>query len=98
VLASDFMVNSRGDLWIGLGKRAAHTVRHSAILDHGWKRMERMRKKSLLPVDHGPQQLKPAWFLINYVRPEGRTLQKKCAISAISYLLVTIVRLVTGPL
>src|ERR1700722_7588086 len=35
VLASDFMVNSSGDLWIGLGERAAHMVRHDAILDHG---------------------------------------------------------------
>ncbi len=34
VLAADFVVNSGGDLWIGLGERAAHAVRHVAILDY----------------------------------------------------------------
>jgi hypothetical protein len=35
-----------------------------------------LRKKSLLPVDSGPQRLKPDLLSINYVRPKGRTLQK----------------------
>jgi hypothetical protein len=30
----------------------------------------------LLRVDCGPQRLKPNLLSINYVRPEGRTLQK----------------------
>ncbi len=34
VLAADFVIDGRGDLWIGLGKRAAHAVRHVAILDY----------------------------------------------------------------
>jgi hypothetical protein len=38
--------------------------------------LSRLRKKSLLPGDRGPQPLKPDLFSINYVRPEGRTLQK----------------------
>jgi hypothetical protein len=28
------VINCRGDLWIGLGERAAHVVRHEAILDY----------------------------------------------------------------
>jgi len=36
----------------------------------------RLRKKSPLPVDRGPQRLKPDLFSINYVRPKGRTLQQ----------------------
>jgi hypothetical protein len=28
------VVNSRGNLWIGLGERTAHMVRHRAILDY----------------------------------------------------------------
>ena len=37
MLAADFVIDSRGDLWIGLGKRTTHTVRHVAILDYcGW--------------------------------------------------------------
>ena len=34
MLASDFVFNSGGDLGIGLGERAAHVVRHEAILDY----------------------------------------------------------------
>ncbi len=33
-------------------------------------------EKSLLPVDRGPQRLKPDLFSINYVRPKGHTLQQ----------------------
>jgi hypothetical protein len=44
VLAADFVVDSRGDLGISLGKRTAHTVRHVAILDYlpggfGWQQV-----------------------------------------------------------
>ena len=33
-------------------------------------------RKSPLPVDRGPQRLKPDLIAINYVRPKGRTLQQ----------------------
>src|ERR1700677_1316142 len=34
VLAADFVIYGGGDLWVGLGKRTAHAVRHVAILDY----------------------------------------------------------------
>ena len=36
----------------------------------------RLRKKSLLRIESGPQRLKPDLFSISYVRAKARTLQK----------------------
>jgi hypothetical protein len=38
--------------------------------------LKRLRKKSLLRIESGPQRLKPDLFSISYVRAKARTLQK----------------------
>jgi hypothetical protein len=38
--------------------------------------LKRLRKKSLLRIESGPQGLKPDLFSISYVRAKARTLQK----------------------
>jgi hypothetical protein len=44
-------------------------------LDFEGDGLYRLRKKSLLRVDSGPQRLKPDLFSIRYVRAKARTLQ-----------------------
>jgi hypothetical protein len=38
--------------------------------------LKRLRKKSLLRIESGPQRLKPDLFSISYVRAKARTLQQ----------------------
>jgi hypothetical protein len=48
-------------------------IRPKLLCCHG---LQRLRKKSLLRVESGPQRLKPDLFLISYVRAKARTLQQ----------------------